>query len=84
MAQKNNQINPDSQSLQMAVSGSIETFTYIKTVEKDMATLIRRVNITNSETKEVVRYKKYMQKVFPQYFTFAEMSNEKLDCLYDV
>jgi hypothetical protein len=63
---------------------TVEVFTYIKTVEKDMVTLVRRVNITNSETKEVVRYKKYMKKVLPQYFTFSEMSNEKLDCLYDV
>ncbi len=84
MIQNNNSESTNAQSLQMAVSGSIETFTYIKTVEKDMVTLVRRVNITNSETKEVVRYKKYMRKVFPQYFTFAEMSNEKLDCLYDV
>ena len=76
--------NQIPQLLEDAVSGSIETFTYIKTVEKDMVTLVRRVNITNSETKEVVRYKKYMKKVFPQYFAFAEMSNEKLDCLYDV
>ena len=63
---------------------TVGVFTYIKTVEKDMITLVRRVNITNSETKEVVRYKKYMKKVFSQYFTFSEMSNEKLDYLYDV
>jgi hypothetical protein len=77
-------INENKALSQTSVSGSIETFTYLKTVEKDMVTLVRRVNITNSEIKEVVRYKKYMRKVFPQYFTFAEMSNEKLDCIYDV
>lgn len=63
---------------------TVGVFRYIKTVEKDMITLVRRVNITNSETKEVVRYKKYMQKVFPQYFTFTEISDIELDCLYDV
>lgn len=62
----------------------VKTYTYLKTVKRDMVTLVRRVDITNSETKEIVSYKKYMQKVFPHYFTFAESSNEKLDCIYEV
>ena len=76
--------NQNEQSCKTGVSGSIETFTYIKTVKKDMVTVVRRVNITNSNTKDVVAYKKYVNAIFPQYHSFAEMSNKKLDCIYDV
>lgn len=65
-----------------AVSGSIDSFIYLKTTEKGTNKLIRRVDITNSDKKEVIRYKKYIRKIFPQYFVFAELSNYKLESIF--